>query len=65
LGERCPYLPQIVPWVNLPIEIPFSKIPSRTWKKDVKAQGLKKSLISIESMDEIPSGDWWSLMTVR
>jgi hypothetical protein len=34
-------------------------------KKDVKAQGLKKYLISIELMDEIPSGDRWSLMTIR
>jgi hypothetical protein len=64
LGERYPYLPQIVPWVNLPIEIPFLKSPSRTWNKDVKEQGLKKSLISIESMDEIPLRDRWSLTTV-
>jgi hypothetical protein len=55
----------MVPWVNLPIEIPFSKIPSRTWKKDVKVRGLKKFLISIESMDKIPLGDWWSPMTVK
>jgi hypothetical protein len=41
------------------------KRPSRTWKEDVRAQGPKKSLIDIESMDEIPSGNIWSLMTVR
>jgi hypothetical protein len=41
VGERYPYLPQIVPWVkNLPIEIPSLKIPSRTGKENVKAQGL-------------------------
>jgi hypothetical protein len=34
-------------------------------KKDVKVQGLKKSLIIIESMDKIPSGDRWSLTTVK
>jgi hypothetical protein len=41
------------------------KIPSRTWKEDVRAQGPKKSLIDIESTDEIPLGNLWSLMTVR
>jgi hypothetical protein len=51
--------------VNLPIEIPFSKIPSRTWKEDVRAQGPKKSLIGIESMDEIPLGGLWSFTIVR
>jgi hypothetical protein len=54
-----------VPYVNHPIEIPFLEKPSRTWKEDVKAQGLKKSLIIIKSMDEIPLGDLWSLTTVR
>jgi hypothetical protein len=51
--------------VNLLIEIPLSKIPSRTWKKDVRAQGHKKSLIGIESTDEIPSRNLWLLMTIR
>jgi hypothetical protein len=41
--------------VNLPIEIPLSKIPSIAWKEDVRAQGPKKSLIGIELTDEIPS----------
>jgi hypothetical protein len=34
-------------------------------KKDVKVKGLKKSLISIKLMDEIPSGDRWSLTSIR
>jgi hypothetical protein len=51
--------------VNLPIEIPLSKSPSITWKEDMRAEGPKKSLIGIESTDEIPSGNLWSLMTVR
>jgi hypothetical protein len=49
---------------KLPHRDTLLKRPSRTWRKDVKAQGLKKSLISIELMDEIPSGDHWSLTTV-
>jgi hypothetical protein len=51
--------------VNLPIEIPSLKIPSRTWKEDMRVQGPKKSLIDIESKDEIPSGNLWSFMTIR
>jgi hypothetical protein len=51
--------------VNLPIEIPSLKTSSRNWKEDMRVQGPKKSLIGIELMDEIPSGDLWSLMTVR
>jgi hypothetical protein len=51
--------------LNLPIEIPSLRSPSRTWKKDMRVQGPKKSLIDIESMDEILSGNLWSLMTIR
>jgi hypothetical protein len=50
---------------KLPHRNTLLKCPPRTWRKDVKAQGLKKSLISIESMEEIPSGDRWSLTTIR
>ena len=50
---------------KLPHRDTLLKCPSRTWRKDMKVKGLKKSLISIESMDEIPSGDRWSPMTVR
>jgi hypothetical protein len=37
MGERYPYMPQIAPWVNLPIEIPSLKIPSRIGKENIKA----------------------------
>ena len=39
--------------------------PIKSLEGDVKEQGLKKSLISIELTDEIPSGDRWSLTSVR
>ena len=35
-GGRYPYPPQIIPWVNLPIEIPSLNNPSRTRKVNVK-----------------------------
>jgi hypothetical protein len=50
---------------KLPHRDTLLKIPSRTWRKDVKVKGLKKYLISIESTDEIALGDRWSLTTVR
>jgi hypothetical protein len=65
LGRAIPLSASDSTLGKLPHRDTLLKRPSRTWRKDVKAQGLKKSLISIESMDEIPSGDRWSLTTVR